>query len=97
MHKINDAVAISGSDLQGLQGLALDRVLAEHAPVNPATLTFACLRCGSIGETSDQTSRDMIVEFFDPTCCGLTVLFHTNPITLRNVIKLANGTPVEGV
>ena len=64
-----------------LQTVQLNRVMIDHDQPNRDTLTYACLECGSIGESESKEARDTNVTHFDFTCHpGRTVIFHTESI-----------------
>lgn len=83
---------VARGDLNPTELKRLDEVLAYHgielnytgiAESTPG-LTFACLRCGSVGVSESIEARDSFVENYDPTCCGKTVVWHSSHKTLIN-------------
>jgi hypothetical protein len=69
-------------NLNPLQRVYLDRVLAHHDRPNLDHLQYACLDCGTIGEAESQKARDHNAKYIDFTCCAVnkTVLFRTEGV-----------------
>lgn len=88
MHRLSVPHSVTRGELAADQIVLLDEALAHHGLPKtsphqiPERLAYACLMCGSIGEAPTQESRDALVDNFDFTCCGLTVIFHSNQRTL---------------
>lgn len=91
MYSIQQSVEVTPDKLSSFQMLVLNGILegVGEKPYSigaaPTTLAFACLRCGTTAHAPDQRSRDLHVENFDMTCCGLTVVFHTRQTSSRRL------------
>ena len=53
---------------------------SRHDKIDLTTLATICLTCGSIVSATSPSQRDLIVEYFDLTCCHreTTVVFHSS-------------------
>ena len=97
-YTLNELVEVTPSMLTPFQVLVLNEALAYHHLPRytvenvPDNVTYVCLKCGTVGVTDDNRSRDIHVENFDMTCCGLTVVFHSpfTPLALAAVIGASN-------
>lgn len=93
---------VARGDLTPEQVTRLDEVLAHHnLPASsphstPERLAYACLECGSIGESESREARDSFIDNFDPTCCGVTVIFHSSHRVLVDPSTLGAPRQIEG-
>lgn len=103
-YAVNTPREVSRGQLTEDQIVLLDEALAHHGleatspHSTPETVAAVCLKCGTVSVAHTRENRDVIVENYDLTCCGLTVTFHSDNKVLVNpdlLVVIVDASPIS--